>query len=66
MAIELLLDFGKATPVGGGALSYRFTDETWDEAMTCVGTWARTYVRYRNAYVVESRDGLVITAAWLF
>lgn len=65
-AVDLLLDFAGSTPVGGGALSYRFTDATWDEAMSCVGSCTPAYRRYRNAYVVESRDGVVITAAWLF
>lgn len=64
VVVELLLDFGKATPVGGGATSYRFNAATWDEAMSSVGNPA-SLRRYRNAYVVESRDGVVITAAWL-
>ncbi len=62
--VELLLDFGKATPVRGGATSYRFNAATWDEAMSSIGNPA-SLRRYRNVYVVESRDGVVITAAWL-
>lgn len=64
-AVELLLDYGNPTPVGGGAVSYRFTSETWDIAMSAVGDAARAYNRYRNAYVVEGRDGVIVTAAWL-
>lgn len=62
--VELLLDFGKPTPVGGGATSYRFTAATWDEAMSSMDRPSELR-RYRNAYVVESRGGVVITAAWL-
>ena len=33
--------------------------------MTSTGSAAPQLQRYRNAYVVEGRDGTVITAAWL-
>lgn len=65
IVVDLLLDYGAATQVGGGATSYRFTASTFDEAMSALGGRAADYCKYRNAYVVESRDGVVITAAWL-
>jgi hypothetical protein len=64
-AVELLLDFALPTPVGGGSLSYRFTADTWADAQTALGSRAPAFVKYRNAYVIESADGVVITAAWL-
>lgn len=63
--IDLLLDFATPVPAGGGAMSYHFTRITWDEAMAGAGSAAPQLQRYRNAYVVEGRDGTVITAAWL-
>jgi hypothetical protein len=63
--VELLLDFGTATPVGGGACSYRFTKDSWAEAKAALGAAAVAFERYRNAYVVESSDGAVVTVAWL-
>lgn len=63
--VDLLLDFATPVPAGDGAINYRFTRATWDEAMTSAGSAAPQLQRYRNAYVVEGRDGTVITAAWL-
>ena len=65
-AVDLLLDFAQATPVGGGAISYRFTQDSWDIAMSVLGDAAPAFRRYRNAYVIEGRDGVVVTAAWLY
>ena len=62
--VELLLDYGVATPVGGGALSYRFTRLTWANALAALDRDAGDLARYRNAYVIEAEDGAVITAAW--
>jgi hypothetical protein len=64
-AVELLLDSSEPIPVGAGALSYRFTKETWADAQTELGSKAAAFFRYRSAYVVESADGVIITAAWL-
>lgn len=64
-AIDLLLDYAVASPVGGGAVSYRFTKATWDIAMSALGDEAPAYRRFRNAYVIEGRDGVIITTAWL-
>ena len=64
--VELLLDYAHPTPVGGGAQCYRFSRTTWADATSALGAKAPAFVKYRNAYVVESGDGLVITAAWLY
>lgn len=64
-AVDLLLDFGTPTPVGDGATSYRFTATSWDAAASALGEAARAFHRYRNAYVIEGRNGVVVTAAWL-
>ena len=64
--VELLLDYAHPTPVGGDAQSYRFTRATWCDAVSALGAKASAFAKYRNAYVVESGDGLVITAAWLY
>lgn len=64
-AVELLLDFAPSTPVGGGASSYRFTRESWAEAQAALGKTATALAKFRNAYVVESADGVIITAAWV-
>ncbi len=63
--VELLLDYAEPTAVGGGALSYRFTRKTWDEAMAALGPTATRFAKFRNAYVIEASDGAVITAARL-
>lgn len=65
-AVELLLDYALPTPVGGGAVSYRFTKETWAEAQAALGAAAPAFAKFRNAYVIESADGVVITTAWLY
>jgi hypothetical protein len=65
-AVDLLLDYAQPTPVGGGATSYRFTQKSWDLAMSVLGDAAPAFRRYRNAYVIEGRDGVVVTAAWLY
>lgn len=64
-AVDLLLDFARPTSVGGGALSYRFTDDTWDAAMSAIGDAGPALRRFRNAYVIEGRNGVVVTAAWI-
>lgn len=64
-AVELLLDYAEPTPVGDGVLSYRFTKASWTDALTALGSAAPAFLKFRYAYVVESSDGLVITAAWL-
>lgn len=63
--VDLLLDYADPTPVGGGAMSYRFNQTSWDFAMSSLGDAARSFGRYRNAYVIEGRNGVVVTAAWL-
>lgn len=64
-AVDLLLDYAEPAQAGDGALSYRFTRRTWAGARTALGPTARAFEKFRNAYVIESGDGTIITAAWL-
>ena len=64
--VELLLDYAHPTPVGSGAQSYRFSRDTWGDAISALGARASAFAKYRDAYVIESGNGLVITAAWLY
>jgi hypothetical protein len=64
-AVDLLLDFARPLPAGDGARSYRFNRKTWADAAAALGPQAKAFARFRNAYVIESADGAVITAAWL-
>lgn len=63
-AVELLLDYAEPRLAGGGARSYRFTRTSWAEARAALGAVAPAFAKFRNAYVVESSDGVIITAAW--
>ena len=63
--VDLLLDYGEPMAVGGGATSYRFTRQSWADAVASAGSAAARIAKYRKAYVIESSDGTVITAAWL-
>lgn len=62
-AIELVLDFAKAHPAGGGAESYAFDKHTWQKAAEYLGSDAKYFERYRNIYVIIA-DGRIVTVAW--
>jgi hypothetical protein len=64
-AIELLLDFAPSRPCGDGAWSYRFDKHSWTQAAKALGPRAKHFEKYRHAYVIESAEGVVITACWL-
>jgi hypothetical protein len=65
-AIDLILDFGKASPAGSGAHKYRFDKRAWAEAKAALGRSAAQFEKFRKAYVIEAADGSVITAAWSY
>lgn len=62
--IDALLDFGERRPAGDGAESVFFTKRSWRRFSTYVGTAIKGYERYRHCYLIEGRDGAVITAAF--
>lgn len=65
-AVELILDFATSTPAGNGTQRYRFDNRSWAAAAGHLGSQARIFEKYRNAYVIEANDGTVVTAAWLY
>lgn len=62
--IDALLDFGDRRPAANGAASVFFTKRSWRRFSTYVGTAIAGYERYRNCYLIEGRDGAVVTAAF--
>ncbi|MEH6790620.1 DUF4258 domain-containing protein [Parasphingorhabdus sp.] len=64
-AVELILDFANATPSGSGTLRYRFDKRSWAAADKLLGSQARAFEKFRNAYVIEASNGTVVTVAWL-
>ena len=64
-AVDLILGFADPSPAGGGAMRYRFDKNTWAVAEDFLGPRARQFEKFRNAYVIEAKDGTIITAAWL-
>ena len=62
-AIDLVLDYGKATPAGRGAESYSFDNRTWRKACDHLGADVRLYEKYRNVYVIVA-DRCIVTVAW--
>ena len=65
-AINLILDFGRAIPAGGGACKYRFDNRTWADAKAVLGRGASQFEKFRKAYVIEASNGNVMTAAWSY
>lgn len=63
VAVELVLEFAKAHPAGGGAESYAFDKRTWQRAAAYLGEDAKRFERYRNIYVIIA-DGRIVTVAW--
>lgn len=62
--IDALLDFGERRPAGDGAESVYFTKRTWRRFASYVGVAVKGFERYRNCYVIEGRDGTIITPAF--
>jgi hypothetical protein len=62
--IDALLDFGERRPAGDGSESVYFTKRSWRRFSTYAGTAITGYERYRHCYLIESRDGAIITAAF--
>lgn len=62
--IDALLDFGERRAAGDGAESVYFTKRSWRRFSTYAGAAITGYERYRNCYLIEGRDGEVITTAF--
>lgn len=62
--IDILQDFGVATPAGGGCTSFSIDKRGWRRAEAHFGIAAPGIRKVRQAYVVVSEDGAVVTAAW--
>lgn len=62
-AIDLVLDYGKATPAGKGAESYSFDNRSWRKVCNLLGPEMRRYEKYRNIYVIII-GGTIVTVAW--
>lgn len=62
--IDALLDFGERRPAGDGAESVYFTKRTWRRFASYVGVAVKGFERYRSCYVIEARDGTIVTAAF--
>jgi hypothetical protein len=62
--IEGLQDYGVRTPGGSGADIYAFNKKSWRRFSTYLGLGAKHFERYRDAYIVASADGRVITVGW--
>jgi hypothetical protein len=63
-AIDLLLDFGNETHLGGGVTSFSFRKKSWKSAAKYLGPKAKYFERYRACYVVVAEDGTIITVAY--
>jgi hypothetical protein len=62
-AIDLVLDYGKATSAGKGAESYSFDNRSWRKVCKLLGADVRRYEKYRNIYVIVA-GGTIVTVAW--
>ena len=62
-AIDLVLDYGKATSAGKGAESYSFDNRSWRKVCKLLGADVRRYEKYRNIYVIVV-GGTIVTVAW--
>lgn len=64
LVVETLLRYGAARKTSGGAESLSFTRRVLDEIKTDLGdTVFKACERMRNAYIVVSGDGALITVA---
>lgn len=59
-----LLDWGDRGDAGSGASSYSFSKRSWRRFAKYLGTEAKRFDRYRNAYIVVADDGTIITVCW--
>ena len=64
-AVNLILDFAACSASGNGTRRYRFDNSSWADAAAALGSHAHAFEKFRNAYVIEGNDGIVVTAAWL-
>jgi hypothetical protein len=62
-AIDLVLDYGKASSAGKGAESYSFDNRSWRKVCKLLGADVRRYEKYRNIYVIVV-GGTIVTVAW--
>lgn len=62
--VDALLDFGERRPAGCGATQVFFTKRSWKRFASYVGTAIKGYERYRSCYLIEGKDGVVITVAF--
>lgn len=63
--IELLLDHGVRRHCGRGCESYAFDRRSWKKARDTLGSRRVVEMeRYKNAYVVISSEGILVTAAY--
>jgi hypothetical protein len=64
--IDLLLDFGEETHLGGGVTSFSFRKKGWKRAARYLGRQAKFFERYRACYVVVAENGTIITVAYCY
>lgn len=62
--VDILQDFGIARPAGDGCTSFSLDKRGWRRAETHFGILAPAIRKVRNAYVIVSDDGTIVTAAW--
>lgn len=62
---DLVLDFGIASPAGDGADRFTFDRKSWRQVEAYLGLQAKHFAKYRNAFVLLSSDGVVITEGWV-
>lgn len=62
--IDLLLDFGDETHLGGGVTSFAFRKKSWKCAAKSLGAQAKYFERYRSCYLIVANDGTIITVAY--
>jgi len=62
---DALIDFGERRRAGHGAVSVFFTKKSWKRLEAYMGSEiCRGFERYRNCYLIEASDGVVITEAY--
>ena len=65
IVIACLIEYGQAIPVRGKAISYTLTAEALREAKSDLPERDYQYLeKKKNAYVIVSDEGTVITTAW--
>ncbi len=62
---DALIDFGERRRAGEGAESVFFTKKSWKRLKAYMGSdISRAFEKYRNCYLIEAGDGVVITEAF--